>query len=66
MRKIIFEKYFTLDKSLKLSHQIEDRFWDGDNLENFVKMSQNVKFFKNLGQAYYFIFGARLISRDHF
>ncbi len=34
---IIFEKYFTLDKSLKLSHQIEDRFWDGDNLENLVE-----------------------------
>ena len=34
---IIFEKYFTLDKSLKLSHQIEDRFWDGDNLEKLVE-----------------------------
>ena len=34
---IIFEKYFTLNKSLKLSHQIEDRFWDGDNLEKLVE-----------------------------
>ena len=22
---------------MKLSHQIEDRFWDGDNLENLVE-----------------------------
>tara|TARA_B100000674_G_C37892656_1_gene939757 strand:+ start:914 stop:1567 length:654 start_codon:yes stop_codon:yes gene_type:complete len=34
---LIFEKYFTLKKSLKLSHQIEDRFWDGENIENLIR-----------------------------
>tara|TARA_B100000963_G_scaffold145758_2_gene126936 strand:+ start:635 stop:1288 length:654 start_codon:yes stop_codon:yes gene_type:complete len=34
---LIFEKYFTLKKSLKLSHQIEDRFWDGENIEKLIR-----------------------------
>ena len=34
---LIFEKYFTLKNSLKLSHQIEDRFWDGENIENLIR-----------------------------
>lgn len=33
---LIFEKHFTLDKSLMASHNIEDRFWDGEDIESLV------------------------------
>ncbi len=33
---LIFEKHFTLDKSLMASHNIEDRFWDGEDIDSLV------------------------------
>ena len=30
---LIFEKFFTLNKSTKQSHEIEDLFWEGEDLE---------------------------------
>ncbi len=30
---LIFEKFFTLSKSTKQSHEIEDLFWEGEDLE---------------------------------
>ena len=29
---LIFEKYFTLSRSTKTSHELEDRFWQGDKI----------------------------------
>jgi biopolymer transport protein TolQ len=31
---LIFEKYFSLTRSVKSSHEIEDRFWEGEKLSN--------------------------------
>ena len=29
---LIFEKYFTLSRSTKTSHELEDRFWQGEKI----------------------------------
>ena len=31
---LIFEKYFSLTRSVKSSHEIEDRFWEGEKLSD--------------------------------
>ena len=31
---LIFEKYFTLSKSTDVSHELEDRFWEGEKIES--------------------------------
>lgn len=31
---LIFEKYFSLTRSIKSSHEIEDRFWEGEKLSD--------------------------------
>lgn len=31
---LIFEKYFSLSRSVKSSHEIEDRFWEGEKLSD--------------------------------
>jgi biopolymer transport protein TolQ len=31
---LIFEKYFSLTRSVKSSHEIEDRFWEGEELSD--------------------------------
>ena len=30
---LIFEKFFTLSKATKNSHEIEDQFWEGESVE---------------------------------
>ena len=30
---LIFEKFFTLSKAIKNSHEIEDQFWEGESVE---------------------------------
>jgi biopolymer transport protein TolQ len=31
---LIFEKYFTLSRSTDVSHELEDRFWEGEKIES--------------------------------
>mgnify|MGYP005699036761 FL=1 len=31
---LIFEKYFTLSRSTDISHDLEDRFWEGEKIDN--------------------------------
>lgn len=31
---LIFEKYFTLSKATKASHDLEDRFWEGEKIDD--------------------------------
>mgnify|MGYP003303030611 CR=1 FL=1 len=36
---LIFEKYFTLVRSTNTSHEIEDKFWDGEKIKEFHKLA---------------------------
>tara|TARA_B100002019_G_C20700506_1_gene325472 strand:- start:167 stop:451 length:285 start_codon:yes stop_codon:yes gene_type:complete len=43
---LIFEKYFTLSRSTDISHDLEDRFWEGEKIDNlYLSLNKGYQFF---------------------